>query len=162
MDNEGLRFHLPAYMCFTLRCYRKAESMSMDSTIYRLCSGKCIEELLAYLTDQQIDAIETFLKICFKIGDDWLDISNVPLALRQWHGDQAAAEQLHAQEAAQIAAAKQLAENFSALAPELLKKSISGDLTEEGQQQLLDLIRESTGQCDPSESTSATNTDPPT
>jgi len=48
MDDEGLRFHLPAYMRFTLRRYRESESMSTDSTIYRLCDPDCIKSLLSF------------------------------------------------------------------------------------------------------------------
>ena len=149
MDDEGLRFHLPAYMRFTLRRYHESESMSTDSTLYQLCDPDCIKRLLACLTGQQIDAIKTFLNTCLAIGDDWLDISNLPLALRQWQGDEAAAEELQAVQAAQIAAAKQLAGHFSGLDPELLKKCQSGDLTEEQQQQVLGLIRDATGKCGP-------------
>ena len=137
-------------MRFTLRRYRESESMSTDSTIYRLCDPDCIKRLLAYLTDQQIDAIKTFLNTCLEIGGDWLDVSNVPLALRQWQGDESAAEELQTVQAEQIAAAKQLAGNFSALDPKLLQKFISGDLTENEQQQVLGLIRDATEKFGPS------------
>ncbi len=101
MDDEGLRFHLPAYMRFTLRRYRESESMSTDSTLYRLCDPDCIKRLLAYLTGQQIDAIKTFLNTCLEIRDGGLDVRYVPLALRQWQGDEPAAEEW---QAARIAA----------------------------------------------------------
>ena len=149
LDDKGLQFHLPAYMRFTLRRYRESESVSTDSTIYRLCDPDCIKRLLAYLTNQQIDAIKTFLNTCLEIGNDWLDVSSVPLALRQWQGDEAAAEQLQAAQAAQSAAAKQLAERFSELNPELLQKCVTGDLTDDEQQQVLGLIRDATGKCVP-------------
>ncbi len=150
MDDEGLRFHLPAYMQFTLCRYRESESMSTDSTIYRLSDPDCIKRLLAYLTDQQIDAIKTFLNTCLEIGDDWLDVSTVPLALRQWHGDETAAEDLRAIQNAKIATAKQLAEDFSGLGPELMQKCVSGDLTDAEQQHVLGLIRDAMGKCGPS------------
>lgn len=127
MDDEGLRFHLPAYMRFSLRRYRESKSMSTDSTIYRLSDPDCIKRLLACLTDQQVDAIKMFLNTCLTIGNDWLDVSEVPLALRQWNGDEAAAEELKALQASQVAAAKKLAANFSAR-------------TEDEQQQVLGLI----------------------
>ncbi|MFM9115406.1 MAG: DUF6714 family protein [Planctomycetota bacterium] len=149
MDDEGLRFHLPAYMRFTLRRYRESKSMSTNSTIYRLSDPDCIERLLVYLTDQQIDAIKTFLNTCLEIGDDWLDVSNVPLALRQWHGDEAAARELQAFQAAQIAAAIQMAENFFGLDQELLQKCISGDLTHDEQQHMFALIQNATEKCNP-------------
>jgi hypothetical protein len=150
MDDGGMRFHLPAYMRFTLRRYRESESMSTHSAIYRLCDPECIKRLLAYLTDRQIDALKTFLNACLEIGDDWLDVSNVPLALRQWQGDEAAADELQAIEHAQIASAKQLAENFSRLDPNLVQKCINGDLTEDEQQHVLGLIRAATDKCGPS------------
>lgn len=145
MDDEGLRFHLPAYMRFTLRRYRESESLSTDSTIYRLSDPGCIERLLVYLTDQQIDATRSFLDMCLEIGDDCLDISQVPLALRQWHGDQAAAKELQALNAAQIAAAKQLAEDFSGLNRELLQRCLSGDGTDDELQKVLSLLQNATG-----------------
>ena len=89
MDEEGLRFHLPAYMRLALRRYRDCESMSTDAALYRLCDPDCINNLLAFLTKQQIAAIRTFLTTCLEIGDDWLDVSDVSLALRQWQGDEA-------------------------------------------------------------------------
>lgn len=147
MDDDGLRFHLPAYMCFTLRRYRESKSMSTDSTIYRLSDPDCIERMLAYLTVQQIDAIKTFLNTCLEIGDDWLDISKVPLALRRWHGDETAASELQALKAAQVAGTKQLAESFSGLDPALIQKCISGDLTHDEQQKVLALIDNATGKC---------------
>lgn len=149
MDDDGLRFHLPAYMRFTLCRYRESESMSADSTIYRLCDPDCIKRLLAFLTDRQIDAIKTFLSTCLEIGADWLDVSTVPLALRQWQGDETAAEELQAIQDAQIAAAKQMAENFSGLGPELMQQCISRDLTEGGQQHVPGVIRDATGKRSP-------------
>lgn len=101
--------------------------MSTDSTIYRLSDPDCIKRLLACLTDQQVDAIKMFLNTCLTIGNDWLDVSEVPLALRQWNGDEAAAEELKALQASRVAAAKKLAANFSAR-------------TEDEQQQVLGLI----------------------
>ncbi len=145
MDDEGLRFHLPAYMRFTLLRYRESESISADLTIYRLSDPDCVKRLLAYLTDPQVDAIKAFLTTCLEIGDDWLDVSKVRLALRQWNGEEAAAEELQALQAAQISAAKQVAENFSELAPEILQKCMSGELTEDEQQEVLALIQDATG-----------------
>lgn len=140
MDEAGLRFHLPAYMRFTLRRYRDSESMSTDSTIYRLCGPDCIKSLRAFLTKPQIDAIQTFLTACLEIGDDWLDISDVPLALRQWQGDESAAEELKAAQDAKQSAAKEYATKLSGLGPELLEKCATGDLTDEEQRRVLDLI----------------------
>ena len=146
MDDEGLRFHLPAYMRFTLRRYHESESASIDAAIYRLSDPDCIERLLVYLSDQQVDAIKVFLNTCLEIGDDWLNISSVPLALRQWHGDQAAAKELQALEDANLAVAEQIAQNLWA-DQELLQKCISGELTDDEQQEVFALIRNATGEC---------------
>jgi len=107
MDDEGLRFHLPAYMRYTLRRYRESKSMSVDSTIYQLVNPDCIKRLLTLLTPQQIDAITTFLKTCLEIGEDWLNTSGIPLAIRLWQGDATADRELQELQAAEIAAAKQ-------------------------------------------------------
>lgn len=149
MDDQGLRFHLPAYMRFALLRYRESESMSIDATIYRLSDPDCIKRLLAYLTDQQVDAIKTFLNTCLEIGDGWLDVSNVRLALGQWNGNEAAAEEMQAVQSSQIATAKKLAENFAGLAPELLQKCMSGNLTEDEQQEVSGLMQDATGKCGP-------------
>ena len=106
MDDEGLRFHLPAYMRFTLLRYRESEFISTDMTIYQLSAPDCITRLLGFLTDQQIDAMKGFLNACLEIGDDWLDISKVPLALRVWQGETEATVEL---QAVQAASHKQLA-----------------------------------------------------
>jgi hypothetical protein len=132
MDDEGLRFHLPAYMRYTLRRYRESESMSTDFTIYRLSDPACIERLLVYLTDHQVNAIKSFLNACLEIGGDWLDVSNVPLALRQWQGDEEAAREL---QAVQAATRKQVTE-WRGLDADLYEKFFSGDLTAEEQRQL--------------------------
>ena len=144
MDEEGLRFHLPAYMRFTLRRYRESESMSADCIIYQLCDPDCTKRLLAHLTNEQIDAIGTFLNACLEIGDDWLDVSLVPLALRQWQGDETAAAELRAAHDAQRAAAEKMCSDFEGLDPELVQKCVSGDLTVAEQQRVLGLIRDAT------------------
>ena len=132
MDAEGLRFHLPAYMRYTLRRFRESESMSTDFTIYRLSDPSCIERLLVYLTDHQVNAIKSFLNACLEIGSDRLDVSNVPLALRQWQGDKEAAREL---QEAQAATLKQVAE-WRGLDADLYEKFFSGNLTKKEQQQL--------------------------
>ena len=133
MDDEGLRFHLPAYMRFTLRRYRESESMSADSTLYRLCDPDCIKQLMGFLTRSQIEAIKTFLSTCLEIGDDWLDVSYVPLALRLWQGDERAAGEL---QAARTASRKRVAGWFG-LDPELHERYLSGSITREESQKLI-------------------------
>ncbi len=125
MDDEGLQFHLPAYMRFTLRRYGKSASMSVDSVLYRLCDPDCTERLMGFLTKPQIEAIKKFLNTCLKIGDDWLDVSKVPLALRQWQGDGAAAEELRS---LKTATPEQTAD-YLGLAPDLRKRFLGGKLS---------------------------------
>lgn len=149
MDDDGLRFHLPAYMRFTLCRYRESESISADATIYRLCDPNCIDRLLVHLTNQQINAIKAFLTTCLVIGDGWLDIANVPLALRHWNGDEAACEELRVRQTAQNAAAKKLSGIFSGLDPELLQKCKDGNLTDDEQQKLRGLMRDATEKSSP-------------
>lgn len=85
MDAEGLRFHLPACMCFVLRHYRDSKSIIVDSTIYTLCNGHMLQELKELLTPSQCNSIREFLCICLEISEDWLEISGVPNALaREW------------------------------------------------------------------------------
>lgn len=159
MDDEGLRFHLPAYMRFTLRRYRESESWSTGSSLRLLCDPDCIKQLLAYLTGQQFDAIKTFLNTCLEIGDEWLNISKVQLALRHWQGDEAAAEELRAVRDADFAAGKQVAEQLGKnisleLDDKKILKWMSGNLTEAEQQQVVDeqhrvlgLILDVAGKC---------------
>ncbi len=145
MDDEGLRFHLPAYMRFTLRRYRECETLSADATLCRLSDPELIKGLLAYLTEQQIDAIKTFLNTCVEIGDEWLDVTDVRLALCQWNGDERAADELHALQLAHLTAAKRIAEKFSGLASELRQKCMGGDLSEDELGEVLGLMQEATG-----------------
>src|SRR6185369_1468871 len=35
-DAQGMRFHLPAYMRFTIRHYKESDSASIDATLYAL------------------------------------------------------------------------------------------------------------------------------
>ncbi len=149
MDNEGLRFHLPAFMRFTLRRYRQSDSISTDSTIYRLCDPHCIEQLAAFLTDEQIDAIKTFLSVCLDVADGWLDITDAALALRCWNNDAAAIEELKAAKASSMAASLRLGAELRKIDPELIRKCQSGEATEEERQELLRLVNKAQGECGP-------------
>lgn len=112
MDDDGLRFHLPVYMCFALRQYQDSQSRSVNAALYHLCAPECINGLLASLTRKQVDAVKAFLNRCLEIGDDCLDIDEVPLALGQWNGDNAATAELHALQASRIADAERMWEWF--------------------------------------------------
>jgi hypothetical protein len=59
-DGKGLRFHLPAYMRFTLRHFRSSDSMSIDSTIYAL--GRSTKDF-GMLDNLQREAVRQFLRI---------------------------------------------------------------------------------------------------
>jgi hypothetical protein len=96
MDDDGLRFHLPAYMCFALRQYQDSQSRSTNSAVFRLCDPDSIERLRTCFTEQQVDAVIAFLTACLETGDEWLGYETIPLALRQWNGDAAAAAELRA------------------------------------------------------------------
>ena len=134
MDPKGLRFHLPAHMRFTLRRYRDFESLSSDASISALCRSDCIIDLPPILTDLQLQAIRTFLTACLGIGEDYLDVAPIPLALCAWAGEQEALEQLKSDEAVERVQAQKIAERFSQLGPkdaELLAKCVRGeDLTD--------------------------------
>lgn len=94
MDLEGLRFHLPAYMRFTLNRYRDSESLTCDMTIYRLCDPDNVNSLREFLSQSQIEAIQAFLEACIVNGEDWLDVDQVPSALRRWQGNDTAVREL--------------------------------------------------------------------
>ncbi len=141
MDAAGLRFHLPAYMRFTLRRFRESDSMSTDATIYRLCDPEEIERLRACLTHEQINAIRVFLSTCLNVGDEWLDVADVPLAMRLWQGDQSAAADLRDIQNARVSAANQLVRDFTELDEAMQQKWLSGDLTVAEQEQIGRLIQ---------------------
>ncbi len=109
MDEAGLRFHLPAFMRFTLRRFETSESRSIDSAIFRLCNPDTIETLRVNLTHAQSAAVLQFLARCKEIEDHSSTTeSEIDLAIRQWQGDEAAAREL-----------KEIAENRSRLAEEI-------------------------------------------
>ncbi len=83
LDAEGLRFYLPACMCYVLRYHRSSDSVITDSTIYNICQGQYLKNLKALLTESQCNAIRDFLQVCLEIGGDWLQVSAIPEALEQ-------------------------------------------------------------------------------
>jgi len=157
MDEEGLRFYLPAYMRFTLRRYLESESTSIDScsqasssAIHSLCRPDQVKSLRVFLTKPQIDAIQSFLTVCLEIDDDCHNVSDVALALRLWKGDEAAAEELKASQDASFAATREMTSRLSSLYrsnPEVFEKCETGDLTGQEQQLLIDGILGADAKC---------------
>lgn len=85
MDAEGLRFHIPAFMRFTLLFYFGCDNdLRLSEIIYQLCDKKCIMTLLGILNEEQVAATTNFLKVCIEIGDYWIDTQFIPNALIQW------------------------------------------------------------------------------
>ena len=84
MDVKGLRFHLPAFMCFALRRFRSSNSRSIDVTIHRLCDTGQISALKRVLTKQQQRVICAFLSASHEISADSFDISSVGDAIHFW------------------------------------------------------------------------------
>ena len=111
MDNEGLRFHLPAYMHYCLRRCREVQNWSLDAAGFRLCEPDCADRLRDYLTSSQMSAIIEFLQVCMETGGGGnLDtVDDIPLAIRMWQGDIEAANQLRAERNADLEMARQLA-----------------------------------------------------
>lgn len=58
-DALGMRFHLPAYMCFALRHYKDSDSPSIDFTVYTLGYD---DARYSSLSPEQRGAVREFLK----------------------------------------------------------------------------------------------------
>lgn len=85
MDLEGRRFHIPAYMRFTLERYEESESCTTDFTVGRLCGEGDILQLKPLLSAAQIDAIVQFLRTVDAMDED-LD-EDIPFAIHLWQRD---------------------------------------------------------------------------
>lgn len=94
MDPKAVRFHLPAYMSFSLRRHLDSEAQSADSAIDYLSNPASLESLRPILTEEQVQAITTYLSTCLEIGEEWLDVEDVRVTLQAWSGDEAAARKL--------------------------------------------------------------------
>ncbi|MCP5522321.1 MAG: hypothetical protein H7A46_12315 [Verrucomicrobiales bacterium] len=70
-DAKGMRFHLPAYMCFALRRYSDSASASIDSTIYAL--GTRDDDLNRLLTTEQRSVVRQFLEFMASDTDGRVD-----------------------------------------------------------------------------------------
>jgi len=84
MDLEGIRFHLPAFMVFSLQNYQQSSSLSVDTVVFRLCNTECISRLKPTLTISQTSVIIEFLKFCHSTGDQWLSFPGISTAIAEW------------------------------------------------------------------------------
>lgn len=90
MDDDGLRFHLPAFMIYALRHNDDSDVLSTGVAIGPLYDPGCIKRLLVCLTDRQIEAVKSFINAYREPGREWLDVPHLTLAVRQWEGDESA------------------------------------------------------------------------
>jgi len=145
MDDAGLRFHLPAYMHFALRRFGDTDSVSANSAQVRLCDFASVELLRRVLTTQQIEAVIQFLKMIQGIDELAIDESDLALALRHWHGDQAAVRQSKARSEAQDRLIGQFASLSTELGTEWFRKCLDGELPADQTRRLQGLFQEMTG-----------------
>jgi hypothetical protein len=83
MNENSLRFHLPAYMCWSLRNYKESTSLSVDNTIYTCGKRKDLE----FLDVHQKRSIIAFLKYMGHNGGHYVDSSYAKKVLvRAWSG----------------------------------------------------------------------------
>jgi len=69
MDNDGLRFAIPAYMRFTLKYFDSSTSASTDSIINALGNSRN----WSFLSKIQKTAISHFLEFMVLAGEDYID-----------------------------------------------------------------------------------------
>lgn len=93
-DPPGFRFHMPAYMVFTLDCGDTSASLSADFTLYALDPGAASDSLyqwhmerFAGFTQPERDAVVAFLRWCRDFGAD-LDTTYTARALGYWTSEQ--------------------------------------------------------------------------
>ncbi|MEL7118806.1 MAG: DUF6714 family protein [Bacteroidota bacterium] len=82
LDTAGLKFYLPICMIYVLSNYKESQSLISDSLMYTLARASTINELKKALNESQISCVIDFLNICMEIGDDYLDIKDLPMALK--------------------------------------------------------------------------------
>jgi hypothetical protein len=88
MDDDGVRFSLPAYMRFALRNYDKSQSLSVDAAIHALERGlvPAVNGLTIFTASQQA-AIARFLRfMVVDVGDDWVDADTASAAYELFWG----------------------------------------------------------------------------
>ena len=75
VDTEGMRFLLPAYMCFALRNHETSDSMSVCAAVYALDGGwATAPDFQDSLTPAQRSVIAKYLRvIVLEIGDEMMD-----------------------------------------------------------------------------------------
>ena len=91
MDAQGLRFHLPAYMRFSLRHFQDCKTISSEVAAYRLTDPKTYSALRPILTEAQIEVILEFLTACIQLEID--DGEDIAFAIRFWSGDETAIQE---------------------------------------------------------------------
>ncbi len=76
MDEDGLRFSIPAYMRFAVRFYETSASASIDSIIYLFASQRDWK----FLSNKQMKVIASFLSYMVLEADDYIDSYQASLA----------------------------------------------------------------------------------
>ena len=83
MDLEGLLFHLPAVMRFSLLHYKKSDSLITDSLTYTVCDPKKISVLKTSLTKDQKECLQDYLHFCLN-HRDYFDDNGIQAALEAY------------------------------------------------------------------------------
>ncbi|MCP4404682.1 MAG: hypothetical protein GY801_46180 [bacterium] len=82
MDDDGLKFALPAYMRFAAKYYDASASASIDSVIYTLSNQRNWE----FLSNKQQETIADFLSFMVLEADSHVDSWQASLAYENiWH-----------------------------------------------------------------------------
>ena len=140
MDAEGLRFHWPAWMVFTLRRYKTSDSLSTDSVIYSICRSAADHNTRALLSEEQRNAIIGFLEACLDLGD-WLDVDQIPDALEAWRGDTKARRKLRRkldfEDAVNEQYMKLVSEDSFLSDPDTIRNAATSELNPEQQHQFM-------------------------
>jgi hypothetical protein len=85
MDALGIRFHLPAYICWTLRNFKLKDSFVPAHTVYTLGNRDSMADVLPLLDEAQKAAIANFMAYAAQPAhDEWLDVDHAANALPFW------------------------------------------------------------------------------
>jgi hypothetical protein len=93
VDLKGFRYHLPAYMRWSLRYFDSSDSFTTDSTIYilRLDKSDGLEawnrERYEVFTEREGNVISRFLRFMVEQGDDRVDAAEAARALELYWGN---------------------------------------------------------------------------
>lgn len=131
MDPAGLRFHLPPYMHFALRRCEDSDSLGTESAIYRLTDSECIEMLRQVLTPRQIGVVLAFLAACSVPDSFDSHRKRIGLAIRQWHGEEAARHELRSMEKSIQRSANEMMELSFEVGFDWFTKYVDGELNVE-------------------------------